>query len=130
MSKSDKVCHKINGIPQDNCNYVIELQAELDKARKTNQQLNRRCQAAESAAKVTIDDCERQGVSLGRTLANIKCDELQAKLDEANKQLDNARDYLWSGASGPPERKFIRWLLKNMTADDIKQRARKALERR
>ena len=50
---------------------IEQLQAENDSLKKTNQSLNRRCQQAESACNTTIDDCRREGISLGRSLAGV-----------------------------------------------------------
>ena len=50
-------------------NGVYGLIAKLNRATETNRRLQRRCQLAESAALTTIEDCRRQGVSLGRRLA-------------------------------------------------------------
>lgn len=78
--------------------HLEQAIAELQKpAGLTNIKLHRRCQAAESAVKENIDVCRRQGVSLGRKLANagylILEDETKAQakrieeLEKENKQL-------------------------------------------
>ena len=54
-----------------------EAKAKVDQAhdeivalKETNARLNRRCQAAESAALQNVKACAAQGLSFGRTLAN------------------------------------------------------------
>ena len=57
------------------------LYQERDEARVTIKRLNRRCTKAEAAAMVTVEDCKRQGVSFGRSLANWYAMKLAAEKD-------------------------------------------------
>jgi hypothetical protein len=49
--------------------------------------LHRRLQRAESAMQITVDECRRQGVSLGRSLANAAWAKAVAERDEARAEL-------------------------------------------
>lgn len=64
--------------------YLIDrlraVEADLAQARATNARLNRRAQQAESAAAQTVEDCRRQGVSLGRGLALWAAERAEAEL--------------------------------------------------
>lgn len=52
------------------CEVRQGLSQQLARAFETNAKLNRRCQAAESAALENIKACVSAGLSFGRTLAN------------------------------------------------------------
>lgn len=104
---------------------VERLEKERDAARATITELNRRCQAAESAARQTADDCRRKGVSFGRGLANWawaderrKQEALRADMERLTTELelmtierDTLREQLnelihpvaWSGSPGMGE---------------------------
>ncbi len=76
------------------------LEAENDNLGRKNAKLHRRCQAAESANKTTIEDCKRQGVSLGRALANAGYLQLRAEneqLQAENKGLIETIRYAIGG---------------------------------
>lgn len=60
---------------------------ELERLRITNNSLNRRCQSAESAALQSVEDCKRQGVGLGRALANWYAQQIQRQLDSAMAEI-------------------------------------------
>ena len=49
--------------------WLRQMADELEQLRDENRTLNRRVAIAEGECKTTIEDCERQGVSLGRSLA-------------------------------------------------------------
>lgn len=63
------------------------LVAEVRALRATNSRLNRRAQQAEAAAQVTIEDCKRQGVSLGRLLSAGGYAMRERERDEARADL-------------------------------------------
>ena len=109
MSQCDK-CKTLFLRDYDPC-PVCQLQAELEKEKcrpdypyediqkfkddikrltEDKQELHRRCQKAEAANQVTIDDCKRQGVSIGRSLANagyLKLESEIKRLEKENGQL-------------------------------------------
>lgn len=66
---------------------VPALVAEVRALRATNSRLNRRAQQAEAAAQVTIEDCKRQGVSLGRLLSAGGYAMRERERDEARADL-------------------------------------------
>jgi len=66
-------------VRQDRDALKVENAALKDKL----SEMNRRCQRAESAALVKVEDCKRQGISLGRGLANWHGSKLQRDLDAA-----------------------------------------------
>jgi len=57
------------------------LRAEVEWLREKNRELNRRATRAESVMNVTAEDCRRQGMSLGRALANVAYDSDHTKLE-------------------------------------------------
>ncbi len=67
------------------------LAAELQTSRETNTRLNRRVIQAEAANSVTVEDCRRQGVPFGRSLANAECNRLTALVATLTAELDEAR---------------------------------------
>lgn len=68
-----------------------DAETEVLRLRDKVRELNRRAQAAESAVGITIEDCRRQGVSLGRALANAGYAKLAAENADLRAQLA-ARD--------------------------------------
>ena len=63
------------------CLEMERLEAEIERLREKNRELNRRATRAESVMNVTAEDCRRQGMSLGRALANVAYDSDHAKLE-------------------------------------------------
>jgi hypothetical protein len=53
-------------IPRCNCDDLIAVQAELDEARATNKSLNRRCQLAEAAANLKVEEWGKRSKGQGR----------------------------------------------------------------
>lgn len=60
---------------------------ELAEARATNTRLHRRVQAAEAAARTTVEECRRAGVSLGRSLAVWAAGNWRTRAEQAESQL-------------------------------------------
>lgn len=69
-------------------------QAVAASLRRTNTGLNRRCQRAESAALQNVEECRRQGISLGRSLANFGYSRAERRAEELSSELQAARDQL------------------------------------
>ena len=67
--------------PANYARYALRLEAEVERLREKNRELNRRATRAESVMNVTAEDCRRQGMSLGRALANVAYDSDHAKLE-------------------------------------------------
>ncbi len=67
-----------------------QFQAHLASLHQTNTRLNRRVTQAEAANSVTVDDCRRQGVPFGRSLANAECNRLTAENERLQKRLVSA----------------------------------------
>ena len=79
---------------------IIARIRALDALRTKNTELNRRCQAAESVAKQTIERARRAGGSFGRSLANYAARLYERERDEARAVAVRAAMY----ATGlPPE---------------------------
>lgn len=70
----------------------MAMLAENAALKEKLSEMNRRCQQAESAALVKVEDCKRQGISLGRGLANWHGSKLQRDLDAALLQLSAAKE--------------------------------------
>ena len=86
--------------------YIEPMERELAVARATIARLNRRCQAAESAARQNVEDCRRAGVPLGRVLAAFSCRRLEEERDDARAELAVAQARireLESGSKGGAE---------------------------
>ncbi len=67
-----------------------DLDAAIERAERADNRANeyhRRAQAAEAAVTVTVDDCRRQGVSLGRSLANAGYRALTERAERAEGAL-------------------------------------------
>lgn len=58
------------------------LLSELERSRETCKRLNRRATQAEAACKATIEATKRQGLSLGRALANVGWNMAQDRITE------------------------------------------------
>lgn len=58
---------------------IVALEAEVERLRDTNRNLNRRVQLAESAVAENVEACRRAGVSLGRVLANAAVAQMEAE---------------------------------------------------
>lgn len=69
----------------------MRLKTENVALKEKLSEMNRRCQRAESAALVKVEDCKRQGISLGRGLANWHGSKLQRDLDAALLQNSELR---------------------------------------
>lgn len=65
---------------QEECRTVRMLGEQLQQMRETNKRLHRRCQIAESAARVTIEQCRREGVKLSRSMIHHLYTELRSKM--------------------------------------------------
>jgi hypothetical protein len=83
----------------DDC-VDADPRAQLASAREKIGELNRRCQAAESAAKQTIEQARRAGGSFGRMLANYAARLYERERDEARADAVRAAMY---GTGLPPE---------------------------
>lgn len=73
---------------------VEKLRAEVESLRATNRRLNRRATEAEGQVRTTIEDCRRQGVSLGRGLANAGYAAMEAERDAALNQAAKLQEQL------------------------------------
>ena len=67
------------------------LRSQLDAVTKERGELRQRVQQAEKAARTTIDDCRRQGVSLGRSLANYACKMERGRAERMEQQIADVR---------------------------------------
>ena len=76
------------------CTLAETAIRERDEARETIKRLNRRCTAAEGHVKTTIEDCQRQGVSVGRGLANAGYRLLQQERDAALARVERLEQIL------------------------------------
>jgi hypothetical protein len=63
---------------------------EIERLRALNSSLNRRCQQAEAAARHNVEECRRQGVPLGRYLANWAARDYMRQLEEARTEVAEA----------------------------------------
>lgn len=61
--------------------WMRETLGEIERLRATNTRLNRRCAAAEGQVRTTVEDCRREGVGLGRMLANAGYRSLEADIE-------------------------------------------------
>ncbi len=89
------------------------LRAQLAEAQSKNRDLNRRCQAAESAM---LEKAENAGPSMGRALANAAASEYKRKLAVAEQALDDAKMQLIGGLRAAEQ------------AAEAMQKAREALD--
>lgn len=65
------------------------LSAEIVTLKETNTRLNRRCQEAERAANVKVEEIRKQGGSLGRALATWSAGDLRRRLEETELQVED-----------------------------------------
>lgn len=70
------------------------LSAEIVSLKETNTRLNRRCQEAERAANVKVEEIRKQGGSLGRALATWSAGDLRRRLEETELQKQDLRKAL------------------------------------
>ena len=77
------------------------LAAEVERLRSKNTELNRRCTDAEGAARDNVEQCRRQGVSLGRGLANWAACEYEREVERLKAALDAVRREVKSAAPAP-----------------------------
>lgn len=70
--------------------YIEQVRSERDAAVRERGELRQRVQVAEKMARVTIDECRRQGVSLGRSLANYAATEAKQENDTLRAERDAA----------------------------------------
>lgn len=71
----------------ENAKDVLRLQGELSEARETISRLNRRCQEAESAASIKVEDIRKQGGSFGRALAAWSAGDQRRKAEAAEAKI-------------------------------------------
>lgn len=76
------------------------LRSQLDAVTKERGELRQRVQQAEKAARTTIDDCRRQGVSLGRSLANYACKMERHRAERMERVVEAARRWADACATG------------------------------
>jgi len=69
---------------------LLLVAAEVRRLRVKKSELNRRCQQAEAAARHNVEECRRQGVPLGRYLANWTARDFERQLLEARAALASA----------------------------------------
>ena len=65
-----------------------DIRTQLAAARKERGELRQRVEQAEKAARTTIEDCRRQGVSIGRSLANYACKMERERAEAAERERD------------------------------------------
>jgi hypothetical protein len=70
------------------------FRAEVERVLKERGELRQRVQQAEKAARETIEDCKRRGVSLGRILANYGYTMLERDNEALRSLLKEARECL------------------------------------
>jgi hypothetical protein len=77
------------------CKSLVESAATCNvcvaKLRETITRLNRRCQEAESAACVKVEEVQKAGPSLGRALAGWSAGNYRRKYDEAQKEIEEIK---------------------------------------
>jgi hypothetical protein len=76
----------------DFCQLLAERDAEIERLRKTNTRLNRRCQQYEAALAEKVNQSEG---SLGRRLANLAYEVEQAQVERAEAVIEAAMR--WAG---------------------------------
>lgn len=78
----------------DAARMIAALRSQLDAVTKERGELRQRVQQAEKAARTTIDDCRRQGVSLGRSLANYACKMERHRAERMERVFAAAEDLI------------------------------------
>lgn len=77
------------------CKSLVDREATCNacvtKLRETLTRLNRRCQEAESAACVKVEEVRKSGPSLGRALAGWAAANYQRKYDAAQKEIEDLK---------------------------------------
>jgi hypothetical protein len=77
------------------CKSLVESAATCNvcvaKLRETITRLNRRCQEAESAACVKVEEVRKAGPSLGRALAGWAAADYRRKYEEAQKEIESLK---------------------------------------
>lgn len=73
----------------------------MERLRSKNTELNRRCTDAEGVARDNVEQCRRQGVSLGRGLANWAASEWEREAERLQAELDAVRREVKSAAPAP-----------------------------
>ena len=63
----------------------------VSEFKSLNRRLHRRCQRAESAVKENVEECKRQGVGLGRTLANAAYKPLEEENSNLVSQIETLK---------------------------------------
>ena len=71
--------------------HISELLKTRDDLRATNKRLNRRCQDAESAARVKVEEVQRAGGSIGRALAGWAAGDYRRRLAIGKRLYDALR---------------------------------------
>lgn len=82
-------CAKQGHGPGDSCADC--LHEEVAQLRESLSRLNRRCQEAESAARIKVEEVIRAGPSLGRALSAWAAGDYKRRLDAALLQNDGLR---------------------------------------
>ena len=77
---------------------IGELQRERDAAVERSTKLHRRCQRAEAATMVTVDQCREQGVSLSRGLLYVALDRSAAHVEELEDEVQRLREAIDANA--------------------------------
>lgn len=81
--------------PTDNEMALIaalrEASAEVERLRAKHTEMNRRLTKAEAHVETTIEDCRRQGVSIGRGLANAGYVAMRARVEKAEAAIARVR---------------------------------------
>lgn len=104
--------------------YLGQAIAELQvPAGLTNIKLHRRCQAAESAVKENIEACRKQGVSLGRKLANAGYMILEDENKSQAKRIEELEKALKEIITESGEVDIKNWPTKQQICQAIAQQA-------
>lgn len=98
----------------------------IDKLKKTNRKLNRRCQFAESVANENVEKCKKARISFGRMLANYAA--IQAIDENAKLKKELEHTYSHESVRGLVDHRDA--TIKELTAQNekLKEFARKAIK--